>query len=257
MVEPICFTHNPPQLLGVGCMRHQDFIDISEAPDAITLERRLLSFAQNKLGFGMLSAALAVEQPGQEPVFVMIGNTPEGFAEASRATPNFQRDPVMNRMKTSTIPFTYDQLTYLNAGAIDLWDTASAFGYRTGIAMALHMPNGKHFLLGVDREEQLPTDDAQVIRLMSHLQLLAVFAQEAADRVLLHRAKRDAGVISLSPREREILQWTRGGKTAWEVAQFLNISERTVTWHIRNAIAKTGAANKHGAAAVAAQLGLL
>jgi DNA-binding CsgD family transcriptional regulator len=39
----------------------------------------------------------------------------------------------------------------------------------------------------------------------------------------------------LTPRERECLLWAACGKTAWETAHILNISERTVKFHLGNA----------------------
>jgi len=39
----------------------------------------------------------------------------------------------------------------------------------------------------------------------------------------------------LSQRERESLTWVAKGKTDWEIAQLLGISERTVHYHIENA----------------------
>ena len=61
----------------------------------------------------------------------------------------------------------------------------------------------------------------------------------------------------LSPREADILRWTGDGKTAQQVAEVLRISERTVNFHLRNAMAKLNAANKTEATLRAAVLGLL
>ena len=132
-------------------MRQQDYLDVSAATDRDTFERRLVSFVQN-LGFDLASAALAVEKPGQASRFVMIGNTPEAFHEASRSASESRRDPVLKRLRTATVPFVYDQQMYVADGAGDLWEEQAVFGYCTGISMALHLPDGVHFLLGVDRK---------------------------------------------------------------------------------------------------------
>ncbi len=44
----------------------------------------------------------------------------------------------------------------------------------------------------------------------------------------------------LSPREREVLQWCAQGKTSWEIALILGITERTVNFHIYQAADKLG-----------------
>ena len=62
---------------------------------------------------------------------------------------------------------------------------------------------------------------------------------------------------SLTDREVEILRWTIDGKTAWEVAQILKITERTVNFHLQNVMSKFGVHNKTHAAAIAMSFGLL
>lgn len=61
----------------------------------------------------------------------------------------------------------------------------------------------------------------------------------------------------LSERERECLRWVSMGKTAWETASILGRSQRTVEYHLKNAIRKLGATNKVHACALAIRLGLL
>ncbi len=51
--------------------------------------------------------------------------------------------------------------------------------------------------------------------------------------------------------------WTAEVKTSGEIAEILKISERTVNFHINNAIAKLDTPNKTAAAVRAALLGLL
>ena len=237
-------------------MKHRDYLDVSSSPDRATFEQRLLRFAQN-MDFGIVSAALAVDQPGDKPLFVMIGNTPQGFAEASRNFESMRRDPVLKRLKTSSTPFVYDQSLYVEENAADLWEEQAPFGYRTGISMALHMPAGRHFLLGVDREAPLPVEDRTLTRLLADLQLLAVYAQETAVRVLLPEAAPLAPIAHLTVREREVLQWTREGKSAWAVGQILSMSEHTVNYHLRNAMRKLGVSSKHIAILKAISFGLI
>jgi DNA-binding CsgD family transcriptional regulator len=62
---------------------------------------------------------------------------------------------------------------------------------------------------------------------------------------------------TLSPRELTCLTWIAQGKTAWEVAQILGITERTVTAHLTSAVTKLGAANRLQAAVIAVREGLI
>jgi len=44
--------------------------------------------------------------------------------------------------------------------------------------------------------------------------------------------------VQLTSREIEVLRWTADGKTSGDVGQIMNISERTVNFHVNNAIEK-------------------
>ena len=164
-------------------MRLQRFLDVSQSCDVSTFERRLVGFA-HELDFGLVGAAMVVDKPGEPTRVVAVGNTPPGFAEASRNAEDIQRDPLTRKFKTQYTPFVYDQSLYVAEGASDLWEKQAPFGYRTGIAVALHLPEHRHFLLGIDREADLPRDDVALTRLLADLHFLAVHAQDAAQRLL-------------------------------------------------------------------------
>jgi DNA-binding CsgD family transcriptional regulator len=61
----------------------------------------------------------------------------------------------------------------------------------------------------------------------------------------------------LTPRERDVLQWLAHGKTTWDISVILNISERTVKFHIANISRKLDASTRAHAVAIALDLGLI
>jgi DNA-binding CsgD family transcriptional regulator len=63
--------------------------------------------------------------------------------------------------------------------------------------------------------------------------------------------------LPLTHREREILTWVAAGKSIVEIGEILNISDRTVEWHVANAIARLGARTRSNAVAVALRDGLI
>lgn len=64
-------------------------------------------------------------------------------------------------------------------------------------------------------------------------------------------------VPGLTPREQEMLYWAGLGKTTWEIGRIVGIRERTVMFHMGNAMRKLQARNRAQAIAKAAILGLL
>ena len=54
----------------------------------------------------------------------------------------------------------------------------------------------------------------------------------------------------LAPREKEVLLWAARGKSAWETAQLLGLSESTVKSYIKNACTRLQVGNKTHAVAI-------
>lgn len=208
------------------------------------------------LGFDLVSAMTVVDHGLNRSEFFVVDNTPAGYLEAADDPARNRHDPVMQHCKRQTVPIIWNQHTYVAQGAGEMWEQMAPFGYHTGIALALHMPEGRHFQLGVDRDQALPEDPRELQRLVADLQLFAVHAQEAALRIYLPRVMQQERP-ALTPRELEALRWTMEGKTAWEVGAILGISERTAVLHVNNAMHKLGCANKHQAVLKALRLGLI
>jgi DNA-binding CsgD family transcriptional regulator len=234
----------------------QHYAEVSAATDRLSFQQRLVQFAQ-RLEFGLVSAVMVVEQLGRAPAMYGVNNHPKAFLDSANDPADALRDPVLKRLKHSSRPFIYDQGLYVTEGAADLWEQQAVFGYRSGVSVALHAPGGRHFYLGVDREEALPSDAVSVTRLMADLQLLAVYAQETAARVMVPSVAANLPTKPLTGRELEVLKWSREGKSAWAVGQILSMSEHTVNYHLRNVMKKFKTSSKYVAAQLAAEKGLI
>jgi len=208
------------------------------------------------LDFETFSAITVVDYTLGDSDFITVDNCPPAFKEAWNDPALGVQDPVMQHCKRQSVPIVWDQRTYASSGAGELWETQARFGYRTGICLALHLPEGRHFILGMDRNEALPSDAAQLTRIVADMQLFAVHALDAALRVLLP-PEQQLEQPRLTPRELETLRWTMDGKTAWEVGAILSITERTVVLHLNNAMHKLGCNSKHQAVLKALRLGLI
>lgn len=209
-----------------------------------------------QLGFETVSAVTMIDHGLGKSDLIAVDNTPTNYVDAYIDVASAKRDPVLQHCKRQTVPIIWNQNTYVEHGVGELWEQQAQFGYCAGIAMALHLPDGKHFLLGVDRDRPLPADPNELQRVVADLQLFAVHAQEAAMRLLVPpelQPERPA----LTPRELEALRWTMEGKTAWEVGAVMGISERTAVLHVNNAMHKLGCVNKHQAVLKALRLGLI
>jgi DNA-binding CsgD family transcriptional regulator len=236
-------------------MLQQVFASVLQSGSRDEFLTEVVRFAQG-LGFNTVSAMAVVDQAAGRSDFVAVANAPPGYAEALNDVPSMRRDPVMQHCRRHAVPIVWDQNTYTSQGLGELWEEQARFGYRTGIAMALHLPEGRHFALGVEREQALPGDSGELSRVVADLQLFAVYALDAAMR-LLSPLVQGVDRPNLTPRELESLRWTMEGKTAWEVGAILGISERTAVLHVNNAMHKLDCGSKHQAVLKALRLGLI
>ncbi len=231
------------------------YASVLEAQTRDEFRGEIIRFA-HRLEFRTVSAMAVVDRlPGRSD-FIVIDNTPDDYRDDYVSAKEARMDPVMQHCKRQSVPIVWDQHTYVEQGLAEKWEHQAQYGYRTGIAMALHLPEGRHFMLGVDRDRPLPAAPERLQRLVADIQLFAVVAQDAALRILLP-PEDQLERPGLRTRELEALRWTMEGKTAWEVGAILGISERTAVHHLRSATEKLGCVSKHQAVVKALRLGLI
>jgi DNA-binding CsgD family transcriptional regulator len=231
------------------------YLSVLETKTKDELLAHIVRFARD-LGFQTVTATTVIDHFIGDSEFIWIDNAPAEYREIGEDRNTAKRDPVMQHCKHKSVPIIWDQTTYIEAGQVDVWEEQARFGFRHGICLALHMPKGRHFLFGVDRDQPLPKDAAEITRMAAALHLYAAHAEEAATRVLLPTTSPPESP-SLTPRELETLRWTMEGKTAWEVGRILGIAEDTVIRHAHSASRKLGCSGKHHAVVKALRLGLI
>ena len=74
---------------------------------------------------------------------------------------------------------------------------------------------------------------------------------------LTQGGRSDLPAVALTDREIETMTWVARGKSSNDIAVLINVSERTVNFHINNAIRKLGVATRVQAAIRCALLGLI
>ena len=236
-------------------MLHGAYQSLLEARNRDEYRGLVVRFA-NRLGFDLVSAVAVVVRGDGTSSFFTADNAPEAHRSALE-DPRFCRiDPVMQHCKFRSTPIIWDRSTYLSAGQIDKWEMQAPFGYRTGICLALHMPAGRHFLIGVDRDQTLPRDAAEVGRMVSELQLFASYAQEAALRVLLPASDVPKPPPRLTPQKIDCLRWTMEGRTLWQVGQIMKLAESAVRFRLDSSVRKLSCLNTTQAVLKSLRLGL-
>lgn len=69
--------------------------------------------------------------------------------------------------------------------------------------------------------------------------------------------KNEKSKTTLTKRELDCLFWASEGKTSWEISKIIEITERTVLFHLKNSMTKLSACNRQHAVVLAIKKGLL
>ncbi|MEZ9709292.1 response regulator transcription factor [Vibrio breoganii] len=128
------------------------------------------------------------------------------------------------------------------------------FGLHIGWSKAMHATNGVSILTSFCRDSERLLKN-ELIAITPLMLWLTSAAEQTAERLSIPSSHQTSYL--LTPREVEVLKWTAIGKTASEIAMILNLAERTVTFHITNAVRKLNTCNKTSAVIKAITLGLL
>ena len=75
------------------------------------------------------------------------------------------------------------------------------------------------------------------------------------DESLIVSPRTRARLLNLTPREAQVLQWLKQGKTNWEIGKILGIAERTAGKHLENIFVKLSVETRTAAVRAAAEAG--
>jgi hypothetical protein len=109
-----------------------------------------------------------------------VDNTPNAYKEHFQNFENGRRDPVMQHCKRQSVPIVWNQATYVHQGLGEKWEEQARFGYSNGIAPRVAHARGRHFFLGVERDQPVTTNPGELTRVVADLQLFAVMRRMRA-----------------------------------------------------------------------------
>lgn len=165
-------------------------------------------------------------------------------------------DPVVNYTMTFFKTCLWSEATEVFSARpfLELMNKASEHGLRYGVAGGVNgrsLDSGSVFSFS-------SVSDRFSGRHKKILDVVIPHLHQALLRVLAVSKPNDKDKVGeLSVREVEVLRWMKEGKTNWEIAMILNISERTVKFHVHNIAGKLNAVNKSHAIAIAMDMGLV
>lgn len=150
-------------------------------------------------------------------------------------------DPVIQVGLRRMLPIDWAEFDLNNQKVRRLFGEAGEFGLgRQGISVPVHGRHGDRALVSITSDAADRDWEHLRLHYLRDFQLLALHMHQA---ILRLEGSRRPELPTLSPRERECLQWIAEGKTYWECATILGLSEHTVRCYLESARHKLGAAN--------------
>lgn len=167
----------------------------------------------------------------------------------------YEKDPVFAHLDSSPLPYVWARADYEDAGAVEIWEEASAAGLGSGIAVSLECSRNIVLQVGLSRDSGQKASPVESTSLRAHLLLFATCLKARATQIVLPEIGKS--MPRLTGRELDALKWTREGKTAWEMGAILGISYSTANFHLQNAQRKLASTDKHQAVLRALQWQLI
>lgn len=211
----------------VGTVTNQD--DLADAMGLITAD----------LGFQYFALAHHVDLALTGATAIRLHNYPTQWADYYEANGLGVNDPVHRASHKTSIGFRWSRIPALVPLTSRDWrmlDRGRAEGIGDGFTVPANVPGEAFGSCSFANDEDRPVEDAN----LPLAQLVGDFAFEAARR-LWH--VRDLPMLEsprLTDRQRDCVRWLARGKSDWEISEILDLSEETVTKHLKLARERYG-----------------
>lgn len=198
------------------------------------------------LGFDYYRLAIIIPLSHQRPLVRIFNSCPPEWIDRYNRLGLIAVDPVIAAAQAQLTPIRWAELR-ADDHAMTVMDEAAGFGLRSGVSYPLHGPRGERGALSFITERHNP---GLYIEKAGELAMVIPFVLEAVLRLCRPDDRR-----TLNGVERECLFWVSEGKRSEEIGIIMEIPERTVNYHLKQACRKLGATNRFQAVARAVQSG--
>lgn len=209
--------------------------------------------AISDLGFDYYAYGVRIANPISNPKFELRNNYPDKWVQQYKDKNYVAIDPTVKHGLASNKPMTWGEVH--DASDAEFWEEAKSFGLNTGWGQSTWLSHCAVGMLTVARSEQ-DLCRKELLSKWPYLLWLNQMVQSGFQEHLYPELIPNIE-IPLTPREIEAMKWCAEGKTSGEIGMILGVSERTMNFHISNAIKKLNVVNKTAAAIRALQLGLI
>lgn len=193
----------------------------------------------------------------------LIQNYPEDWIKHYIKNGYIQIDPVRRCGCFATGPFIWQSLKkYYNLSKKQemILSLSEEAGLYDGIGIPCHTQRGEFIGVGIASSAKGTDPEEHIGKLyMLTVQFHIIYQDLLEKRKALNDTNYiyDISISPLTVREQEVLLWSMKGKSNWDIAMILNISEHGIDFHVRNILKKLNVNSKLSAVVKALYLGLI
>ena len=184
----------------------------------------------------------------------MLIDCPVSWLHRYQEARHVEVDPVIKFVSRSTLPIFWGDANRAEPTNV-VFNEAREHGLANGITVTVYGHGGRRAVFSASTDSRSEHWSSHRMQTAALVQLTANYVSEALQK--LENSGFGSLDLAFSVREKDCLQWAANGKTSWEIAQILKISERTVIFHLTNASRKLGATNRRQAVVRALSLRLI
>lgn len=192
-----------------------------------------------------------------QPYQFAFSGYPKEWREHYDASGYVNIDPTVHHCAKTVIPLIWESPIFNGKPAKKMKCEAEDFGLVNGASFAIHGGRGEAAMLSLTTSRNSLEAKQEIVTTLGKAQLLTCYLHEAIQRIVLSKSPLPLKKINLTEREKECILWAAEGKTGGEIGDILNISERTVTFHLQNAAQKIGVSSRQHTISRALSMGLI
>lgn len=233
--------------------KESQLMQISCTTEIDTAYRISLGFAKN-IGFKFFSFSTTYPTKADHFNTAQLNNYPTDWCIEYEQKNFGAIDPVVAHCNHSRLPVLWSEELFSKTPS--MWDALEQRGLQYGFSQSIHdEKNGHCSILSLARSH-CPMTPYELYENLGFLTFIGYHLHTLIAQTLPKKAAKPS-VPNLTPREIAVLNLAAVGKTACESAMILNLSARTVNFHVQSAILKLGVRNKTSAVIAATKVGLL
>ncbi len=234
-------------------MLDADLLDLLNARDLDDYKACIVRFTQ-RMGFRTVDALVVQDHSPGHAEFICVDNI--GDPSWAALDPSLgKRCPVMQHCRRSSYPIAWGAANYRDPAVADLYDLVASMGLRAGVSVASHFPDGRHFAFCVHTDAGPAIGGRHLAFAQPKLELYAVYALDAAFRLLLPPERSNVG--ELAARDVEALRYALDGWSGRMLADRFNMADAACRDWLGRVAAKLDCGNVRQAALKARRIGIL